>query len=216
MALAFGSALSLASLNKVSADSTYTVQSGDTLNKIAKNIAPNDDVATTVNKIADKNNIDNINLIVTGETLDLDLSNTTGTTATTTVAPTTDTTNASTTASQAPTAPVAPAQPNTQQATATPAPSTPTAPATPAPTAPASSSNSDALNNLINKESSGNTGATNGIYYGIGQLSPQARAIYGGNSSDYNDQLNAMKSYIAARYGTAENAWAHSQATGWY
>lgn len=208
MALAFGAALSLASLDRVSADSTYTVQSGDTLNKIAKNIAPNDDVATTVNKIAEKNNIDNVNLIVVGETLNLDLSNTTG--ATTTVASTTDTTNtsASTTASQATTASVAPAQTNTQQATTTTAQSTTTAPA--------SSSNSDALNNLINKESGGNTGATNGIYYGIGQLSPQARAIYGGNSSDYNDQLNAMKSYIAARYGTAENAWAHSQATGWY
>ena len=78
------------------------------------------------------------------------------------------------------------------------------------------STNSSALDLLIAKESGGNTGATNGQYYGIGQLSPQARDIYGGNSSDYNDQLNAMKAYIAARYGTAENAWAHSQATGWY
>ena len=76
--------------------------------------------------------------------------------------------------------------------------------------------NSDALNSLIARESGGNVNATNGQYYGIGQLSPQARAMYGGNSSDYNDQLNAMKAYIAARYGTAENAWAHSQATGWY
>lgn len=80
----------------------------------------------------------------------------------------------------------------------------------------ASSNVSDALQALINRESGGNTSATNGQYYGIGQLSPQARAIYGGNSSDYNDQLNAMKAYIAARYGTPENAWAHSQATGWY
>jgi len=69
---------------------------------------------------------------------------------------------------------------------------------------------------LINRESSGNVNATNGQYYGIGQLSPQARATYGGNSTDYNDQLKAMKSYIAARYGTAENAWAHSNAYGWY
>lgn len=82
--------------------------------------------------------------------------------------------------------------------------------------APTQSTNSSALDSLIARESGGNTGATNGQYYGIGQLSPQARAIYGGNSSDYNDQLNAMKAYIAARYGTAENAWAHSQATGWY
>ena len=78
------------------------------------------------------------------------------------------------------------------------------------------SSNSAALNALIARESGGNVNATNGQYYGIGQLSAQARAIYGGNTADYNDQLNAMKAYIAARYGTAENAWAHSQATGWY
>jgi len=76
--------------------------------------------------------------------------------------------------------------------------------------------NSTALDSLIARESGGNTSATNGQYYGVGQLSPQARAIYGGNSSDYNDQLKAMKSYIAARYGTAENAWAHSNAYGWY
>ena len=77
-------------------------------------------------------------------------------------------------------------------------------------------SSSAALNALIARESGGNVHARNGQYYGIGQLSAQARAVYGGNSADYNDQLNAMKAYIAARYGTAENAWAHSQATGWY
>ena len=75
---------------------------------------------------------------------------------------------------------------------------------------------SAALDALIARESGGNVNAANGQYFGIGQLSPQARAVYGGNSTDYNDQLNAMKSYISARYGTAENAWAHSQATGWY
>lgn len=75
---------------------------------------------------------------------------------------------------------------------------------------------SSALEILIQRESGGNVNATNGQYYGLGQLSPQARAVYGGNSSDYNDQLNAMKAYIAARYGTAENALAHSNATGWY
>lgn len=87
---------------------------------------------------------------------------------------------------------------------------------TAATTSTASSTNSDALNALIARESSGNVNATNGQYYGLGQLSAQARAIYGGNSTDYNDQLNAMKAYIAARYGTAENALAHSNATGWY
>ena len=90
------------------------------------------------------------------------------------------------------------------------------APVVQAPAQPAAGSTSAALDALINKESSGNVNASNGQYFGIGQLSPQARAQYGGNSTDYNDQLNAMKSYINARYGSAENAWAHSQATGWY
>ncbi len=80
----------------------------------------------------------------------------------------------------------------------------------------AQATSSAALDALIARESGGNVNAANGQYFGIGQLSPQARAVYGGNSTDYNDQLNAMKSYISARYGTAENAWAHSQATGWY
>lgn len=179
------------------------------MNKIAKNIAPNDDVATTVNKIAEKNNINNVNLIVVGETLDLDVS---GVSGTSTQVATTE--PASTTASQPVQATVAPATTTTPQASTTPAQSTTQASTSTASTI--SGSNSDALNALIARESGGNTGATNGQYYGIGQLSPQARAIYGGNSSDYNDQLNAMKAYIAARYGTAENAYAHSNATGWY
>ncbi|MGO2977084.1 MAG: LysM peptidoglycan-binding domain-containing protein, partial [Leuconostoc mesenteroides] len=79
-----------------------------------------------------------------------------------------------------------------------------------------SSSETAALNALIARESSGNVNATNGQYYGLGQLSAQARSIYGGNTADYNDQLNAIKAYIAARYGTAVNALAHSNSTGWY
>ena len=174
------------------------------MNKIAKSIAPNDDVATTVNKIAEKNNIKNVNLIIVGETLDLDVS---GVSGTSTQVATTE--SASTTASQAVQATVTPTTTTTSQASTTPAQSTTQA-------STSTASNSDALNALIARESGGNTSATNGQYYGIGQLSPQARAIYGGNSSDYNDQLNAMKAYIAARYGTAENAYAHSNATGWY
>lgn len=169
-----------------SADSV-TVKSGDTLNKIAE--AHNTDADT----LATLNHIQNKNLIYVGDTIQLDSDSRTNET------------------------PVATA-PATTTATTTYAPTTQySAPAPKATPAPASNvGNSSALNALINRESGGSTSASNGQYYGIGQLSPQARAMYGGNSSDYNDQLNAMKSYIAARYGTAENAWAHSQATGWY
>lgn len=169
-----------------SADSV-TVKSGDTLNKIAE--AHNTDADT----LAALNHIQNKNLIYVGDTIQLDSNSSTS-------------------------EPVVATAPATTTATTTYAPTTQySAPAPKATPAPASNvGNSSALNALINRESGGNTSASNGQYYGIGQLSPQARAMYGGNSSDYNDQLNAMKSYIAARYGTAENAWAHSQATGWY
>ncbi len=153
----------------------YVVKAGDTLNKLSS------EYNTTVEDIAAKNNITDVNLIFVGQHL----------------------TFAEAAASQAT---AAPAQAPVAQAPA----------AAPVRQAAPQVSSSAALNALIARESGGNVHARNGQYYGIGQLSAQARAVYGGNSADYNDQLNAMKAYIAARYGTAENAWAHSQATGWY
>ena len=157
----------------------YVVKAGDTLNKLSS------EYNTTVEDIAAKNNITDVNLIFVGQHL----------------------TFAEAAASQAT---AAPAQAPVAQAPAAPV----AAPVQQAPVqqAPAAAP----LNALIARESGGNVHARNGQYYGIGQLSAQARAVYGGNSADYNDQLNAMKAYIAARYGTAENAWAHSQETGWY
>ncbi len=168
-----------------SADTTYTVQSGDTLNAIATQHG------TTTNEIGTKNSIKNINLIYVGDVIVIpgSIGN--------------ETQNDEVQVATEPVQAQAPSEPVQAQAPSEPVQNQ-------------STSNSDALNALIARESSGNTNATNGQYYGIGQLSPQARAMYGGNSSDYNDQLNAMKAYISARYGTAENAWAHSQATGWY
>lgn len=163
----------LAVTGKASADTTYTVQAGDTLNKISQ------EYGTTAREIGTKNSIKDINLIYVGDVIVIpgSIGNTT--------------------------------QKDEVQVATEPVNAVQSTPTSNVPT-------SDALQLLINRESGGNTNATNGQYYGIGQLSPQARAMYGGNSSDYNDQLNAMKAYIAARYGTAENAWAHSQATGWY
>jgi len=206
-AIALGVAASaIMSVSSVSADTTsYTVQSGDTLNKIAKTVAPQEDTATAVSQIASANGINNINLIFAGQKLDLSKLNSAPTTAPAVQTPVQQ--------------PVAQAP---VQSAPTPAPAPaeqPVAPAqAPATQAPASApaQTSDALQALINRESGGNVNATNGQYFGVGQLSPQARAVYGGNSTDYNDQVNAMKGYISARYGTPENALAHSNATGWY
>lgn len=179
-----------------SADSV-TVNPGDTLSKIA--LEHNTDADT----LAAINGLQNKNLIFVGDTIQLD-SNTTVT------MPALQPQVQTPVVAQAP-APAEPVAPVVQEQAPAVAPAvTPTAPAT------QGVGESAALNSLIARESGGNTSATNGQFYGIGQLSPQARAQYGGNSSDYNDQLNAMKAYINDRYGSAENAWAHSQATGWY
>ena len=177
--------------NVASADTNYTIKSGDTLNAISERFG------TDADTLAKLNNIENKNLIYTGDTLKISIDEN-SVPVVTPVQPVQPV---------APQAPVAPTQATVEPKVQ---PTAPVAPATP------QVSNSSALDALIARESGGNVNARNGQYFGIGQLSPQARARYGGNSTDYNDQLNAMKAYIAERYGTAENAWAHSQATGWY
>ncbi|WEV54182.1 peptidoglycan-binding protein [Leuconostocaceae bacterium ESL0723] len=72
---------------------------------------------------------------------------------------------------------------------------------------------------LINQESGGNVNATNGGFYGIGQLSQSAYAQYAGGQDyvgNYDVQLQAMQSYIADRYGSVGNAISHFQSNGWY
>ncbi|KAA8380612.1 LysM peptidoglycan-binding domain-containing protein [Leuconostoc mesenteroides] len=196
-ALAFGGA-------HASADTTdYVVQSGDTLNKISAKYN------VSVDKIAAQNNISNVNWIVTGQHLSFTTDDTTSTqtaSTTTAAADTSSTTQAASTTSSTDNT----ASTSTQTASTTAAATSSTT------TSSSSSSETAALNALIARESSGNVNATNGQYYGLGQLSAQARSIYGGNTADYNDQLNAMKAYIAAHYGTAVNALAHSNSTGWY
>ncbi|MFT9124151.1 MAG: LysM domain-containing protein [Leuconostoc mesenteroides] len=196
-ALAFGGA-------HASADTTdYVVQSGDTLNKISAKYN------VSVDKIAAQNNISNVNWIVTGQHLSFATDNTTSTqtaSTTTAAADTSSTTQAASTTSST----------DNTASTSTQTASTTTAATNSTTTSSSSSSETAALNALIARESGGNVNATNGQYYGLGQLSEQARSIYGGNTADYNDQLNAMKAYIAARYGTAVNALAHSNSTGWY
>ena len=198
IATTLGVAAAAAVVGTVSASAdSVTVQSGDTLNKIAQAHGTDADTLASINHLQNKN------LIYVGDVIET--TSTSTATAATTTAQTDTTTAAQASATQTYT-------PTTEYT----APAATTIQAAPQTATVSTTGNSDALNSLINRESSGNVNATNGDYYGIGQLSSQARATYGGNSTDYNDQLNAMKSYISARYGTAEAAWAHSQATGWY
>ena len=194
-AFAFGATnVSADTTNAVNASTDYVVQSGDTLNKLSSKFN------VTVDSIVNNNNITDANLIVVGQHLSFAEK-----------AKTVETNN------QPAVAPAAPVQaPVQQQQAAAPVQQAPVAVAKTQTTTTSTGSESSALSSLIARESSGNVNATNGQYYGIGKLSPKARAQYGGNSTDYNDQLNAMKSYISARYGSAENAWAHSQSNGWY
>ncbi|MDF7637519.1 LysM peptidoglycan-binding domain-containing protein [Leuconostocaceae bacterium ESL0958] len=87
-------------------------------------------------------------------------------------------------------------------------------------TAPAANTeNSDenqALQEIIRRESSGNVHARNGIYFGLGQLSPDIQRRFGGASTDYQDQLQAMQKYIASRYGSAQKALQHHNQYHWY
>lgn len=81
----------------------------------------------------------------------------------------------------------------------------------PAPTTPSVSSSS-AKDLLVNRESGGSYTAQNGRYYGKYQL--DVSYLHGDLSPANQDRV--AEQYVANRYGTWENAWAHSQSTGWY
>lgn len=169
--------LGLITAGTASADTTVTVESGDTLNQIAS------DYNTTVDKIASDNAIKNVNLIYVGDTLSIKY----GTESV--VEPTTTYTQS---ASTVYTQPV-----NTATATAT---------------ASSYTSGSTSKDLLINRESGGSYTAQNGRYYGKYQLDI---SYLNGDLSPANQDATAER-YVANRYGSWENAWAHSQETGWY
>lgn len=193
---------------------SYTVQSGDNLWTLAQRFN------TTVDNLASLNNIQDASKLSVGQVL-----KTTGTAAATQNTQTnTDSQSQADSQAQADSA-TAQSQADSQaqasqaaaaQAQAQAASASSSATVVNTSTASTDSSEEAALQAIINKESGGNVNATNGIYYGIGQLSPSLRARYGGNTADYQDQLQAMKAYIADRYGTAQNALAHHNQYNWY
>jgi hypothetical protein len=85
-------------------------------------------------------------------------------------------------------------------------------------------SDQEMLNYIINRESSGNIYATNGIYKGIGQLQEDHYRKYVGMSYadtlkkdyPYAVQLQAMMGYINERYGSVASAYRHWVSEGWY
>ncbi|GAP03333.1 hypothetical protein FPFC_060530 [Fructobacillus pseudoficulneus] len=199
----------------------YRVQSGDTLWSLSKKFG------VSVDQLAQQNNIKDANQIFVGQSLQL-----TGASQTTAQPAESQASSQAATQSQAPASQAATSQASASQSQA----ATSQAPASQAPASQAATqvqstaasqsvqttnldydqAEQQALQTIIMKESGGNVNARNGIYFGIGQLSPTLRARYGGNSTDYQDQLQAMKAYIQDRYGSAQAALAHHLQYNWY
>ncbi|VSV12922.1 LysM domain protein [Streptococcus pneumoniae] len=163
--------------------STYTVKEGDTLSEIAETHN------TTVEKLAEKNHIDNIHLIYVDQELVID----------------------------GPVAPVATPAPATYAAPAAqdetvsaPVAETPVVSETVVSTV--SGSEAEAKEWIAQKESGGSYTATNGRYIGRYQLTD---SYLNGDYSAEN-QERVADAYVAGRYGSwtaAKNFWLNN---GWY
>ncbi|MGX7073077.1 aggregation-promoting factor [Falseniella ignava] len=183
---------------------TYTVKSGDTLSEIAEKYN------TTVEKLAEKNKIENIHLIFVDQVLVIE--GTAPSTATATAA-------ASATTYEAPVATEETSEATTYEevaeTTTYEAPATPAAPAAESNTASVSTvsgSEAEAKEWIAQKESGGSYTATNGRYIGRYQLTD---SYLNGDYSAEN-QERVADAYVAGRYGSwtaAKNFWLNN---GWY
>ena len=178
---------------------TYTVKPGDTLSEIAEKYN------TTVEKLAEKNKIENIHLIFVDQVLVIE-----GTAPSTVTA----TAAASATTYEAPAATEETAEETTETTTYE-APAAPAAPAAESNTAAASTvsgSEAEAKEWIAQKESGGSYTATNGRYIGRYQLTD---SYLNGDYSAEN-QERVADAYVAGRYGSwtaAKNFWLNN---GWY
>ena len=187
---------------------TYTVKPGDTLSDIATAFH------TTVDELAELNQIENKNLIKIGQVLQ---TNQAMTAATKQVMNSIAKTEA---AAQAPTpveaqTPQAPQTTEVQTPAQTPAQSP--APATPPSTVGNYVSNlspeeAAAKEEIARRESGGSYTAQNGQYYGRYQLTI---SYLNGDLSPEN-QERVADAYVYGRYGSWVAALAHSNAYGWY
>ena len=180
---------------------TYTVKSGDTLSEIAEKYN------TTVEKLAEKNNIKDIHLIYVDQVLVIEgtaSSTATATSATTYEAPvaTEETSEATTYEEVAETttyeAPAATASTSYEEESYT--------------ASTVSGSEAEAKEWIAQKESGGSYTATNGRYIGRYQLTD---SYLNGDYSAEN-QERVADAYVAGRYGSwtaAKNFWLNN---GWY
>ena len=178
---------------------TYTVKPGDILSEIAEKYN------TTVEKLAEKNKIENIHLIFVDQVLVIE--GTAPSTATATAA-------ASATTYEAPAAAEETAEETTETTTyeAPAAPATPAAESNTAAASTVSGSEAEAKEWIAQKESGGSYTATNGRYIGRYQLTD---SYLNGDYSAEN-QERVADAYVAGRYGSwtaAKNFWLNN---GWY
>lgn len=174
---------------------TYTVKPGDTLSEIAEKYN------TTVEKLAEKNKIENIHLIFVDQVLVIE-----GTAPSTVTA----TAAASTTTYEAPAATEETTE--TTETTTYEAPAAPAAESNTAAASTVSGSEAEAKEWIAQKESGGSYTATNGRYIGRYQLTD---SYLNGDYSAEN-QERVADAYVAGRYGSwtaAKNFWLNN---GWY
>lgn len=195
------------------ADTTYIVQSGDTLSEILVKI--NEANNTNIHDVAATNNIKDVNLIFPGQKIVIKVDKTATTTKP--VQQATTTTTPAKTVQQPVQQPVVKQQP-VQQTVAKPVvkqQTTPTVRQT-APSAPAvsqtTSSEAAAKAWIANKESGGSYTARNGRYIGKYQLTD---SYLHGDYSPAN-QERVANSYVSSRYGSWVNAKNFWLANGWY
>ena len=182
--------------------STYTVKEGDTLSEIAETHN------TTVEKLAENNHIDNINLIYVGQELVID-----GPVAP--VAPASTTYEAPAAQDETVSAPVSETTEvveETSVASEAVAEETVASTEVSAPAATVSGSEAESKEWIAQKESGGSYTATNGRYIGRYQLTD---SYLNGDYSAEN-QERVADAYVAGRYGSwtaAKNFWLNN---GWY
>lgn len=174
------------------ADTLYTVQSGDTLSEISQKFN------TTVETLAQKNNINNVNVISVGQQLDIPDGNTQGTVSKSVVE---QPIQNETVQSQ---------QQNNVQETSV----QPTVVQQQSQTNQTQNGSNlgSAAEQIAQAESGGDYNARNGQYIGKYQLS--ASYLNGDYSPANQDRV--FQQYCNQRYGSVENALAFRQSHGWY
>ena len=186
-------------MTMASADTTYTVQSGDTLSSIAQKF----NNVVSVDQLAQDNQLSNPNLIMVGQQLTIkdgsgDQSQVAAQTPAVNAAPVT-TTGTGYTGGYT----------GYQQA----AQASYSAPATTYQAPAMGNGGEDAARNWIAaRESGGSYNARNGQYIGKYQLSA---SYLNGDYSPANQERVAQQ-YVTGRYGSWQAAQAHWQANGWY